>query len=239
MQIDYSNDGHGLPSDFPSDPVFHLDYLFWGFGGLILLVVLAAVFFLFYKIGEQQVLNESYDAISRRVEAVRKMLSDAARAPQDQIEDRLVLCVEEIKQKQFHRTLALSEKFGKMQEALNTAIDGTEKKDYKPDASLPAAANMAGSTMISIAVNNSVVGAGPYAMAPAAAPLPDKVAMSEDEKREAVWKAVQRIFDYWKHRNSVIASLRAVQLQISQSPAWQEPRIDERLLAATLFRREE
>ncbi len=236
MQIDYSNDGHGLPSDFPSDPVFQFDLLFWGLGGLLLLLLLAAIFFAFYKMAEQRVMSDAQDAISRRVEVVRKVLSEAARAPEDEQEVRLRACVDEIK-KQFGSTLKLSADFSKAIGALNTAMDGTREEEYKAPGGMPVGGALTGNTIINIAVNQGEI--VPYPQASALATPSEKIAMTVEEKSETIWKAVQRIFDYWKHRNSVVASLRAVQQQISHSPPWSPPRIDEKFLPAAFSRRGE
>ena len=237
MQIDYSNDGHGLPSDFPSEPLFRFDLIFWGIGAVLLALLLAAIFFVFYKMAQRQVVSEGQDAIAKRAEAVRKVLSEAARAPEEEQEARLRTCVDEIN-KQFGHTLKLSAEFSKAIGALNTAMDGTREEDARPGHGFPNGAHVSGNTIINIAVNQGEIVPYPHASAPVAA-ADEKVAMSQEEKSETIWKAVQRIFDYWKHRNSVVASLRAVQQQINTSPPWSEPRIDDKQLMAAFTRRDE
>ncbi len=48
--------------------------------------------------------------------------------------------------------------------------------------------------------------------------------MSADEKSEAIWKAVQKLFNYWKNMSAVATAFRAAQAQLMASPAWEDPR---------------
>jgi hypothetical protein len=52
--------------------------------------------------------------------------------------------------------------------------------------------------------------------------------MSPEEKSESLWKAVQKLFSYWKNLNVVTAAFRSAQQQLMFSERWIDPRDDER-----------
>lgn len=228
MQVDYTNDGHGLPSDFPSDPIFQWD-LMLGFVGLVLLVlVLAGLFIFFQRLGRQMVLREADDAIVKKADLVSKALSRAARAPRDQQEAKLGEAIEEV-DKHFGATLKAAADISKAVGGINGSLEGLVKKDTAPANGLfPNGSHVHGNTIINIAVNNGEVsngqpGGAPLGAHPAPAPASD-IEITPREKREIVWEAIQRLFDYWKFRSAVVAQLRAVRQQLDHSPSWEPPR---------------
>ncbi|EGF89262.1 hypothetical protein ABI_46100 [Asticcacaulis biprosthecium C19] len=226
MQVDYTNDGHGLPSDFPSDPVFQWD-LMLGFVGLVLLaLVLAGLFIFFQRLGRQMVLREADDAIVKKSDLISKALSRAARAPRDQQEARLGEAVGEI-DKHFGATLKAAADISKAVGGVSGALEGL--KDGAPASGLfPNGSHVHGNTIINIAVNNGEMvnggpGGGPIGGQPVPASAPD-VEMTPRERHEIVWEAIQRLFDYWKFRSAVVTQLRAVRQQLDHSPSWEAPR---------------
>ncbi|ESQ91982.1 hypothetical protein ABAC460_03535 [Asticcacaulis sp. AC460] len=227
MQVDYTNDGHGLPSDFPSDPVFQWD-LMLGFVGLVLLaLVLAGLFIFFQRLGRQMVLREADDAIVKKADLVSKALSRAARAPRDQQEAKLAEAVGEL-DKHFGATLAAAAGVSKAIGAVNTSLEGLTEGAPQANGLFPNGSHVQGNTIINIAVNNGEMSNGnpgvpPIGGQPAAAPAPD-IEVTPRERHEIVWEAIQRLFDYWKFRSAVVAQLRAVRQQLDHSPSWEAPR---------------
>ena len=217
-------------SDFPTDPVANHDVLFW-IVTTVCLIVLASFLTVWFKRSERQAGLGIGDAIEARANAVMKALSAAAKAGQDEqinkAEDARAVVRD-----QFAETLALSAELSKVVGKLNGAIEGTREEAYK-GGSGNGPAHVSGGTVINIAVNGSgdaQAVASPYG---ASAPVhtgdaPEKVAMTPDEKSESVWKAVQKLFNYWKNRAAVIAAFRAAQQQLMASPRWEDPREDER-----------
>ncbi|ESQ76667.1 hypothetical protein [Asticcacaulis sp. AC402] len=233
MQVDYTNDGHGLASDFPSDPVFPWELLLGVVGLALFLLVLGGLFIFFQRLGQQMAERASDDAIVKKVELVSKALSNAARAPRDQQEGKLRLAVEEV-DKHFGATLAAAAGVTKAVGGMNTSLEGLVKKDTAPANGLfPNGSHVQGNTIINIAVNNGEIGHGASGSGPIGAnpaPVPDSdIEISPRERREIVWEAVQRLFDYWKFRAAVVAQIRAVRVQLDTSPAWTPPRENERM----------
>lgn len=230
MQVDYTSDGHGLPSDFPSDPIFQWD-LMLGFVGLVLLaLVLAGLFIFFQRLGRQMVLREADDAIVKKADLVSKALSRAARAPRDEQEAKLAEAIDEV-DKHFGATLTAAADINKAMGGINGSLEGLVKKDTAPGPGIfPNGSHVHGNTIINIAVNNGEVsngssGASAIGGHPAPAPESD-IEITPREKREIVWEAVQRLFDYWKFRSAVVAQLRAVRQQLDHSPSWEAPRAE-------------
>lgn len=208
-------------ADFPTDIGGHHDFLFWT-AVTVCLIVLASVLTIVFKNAQRDASGGVGGAIDRRIDAVKKLLSAAAKAgPDDQVEkaEKARAAIGE----NFQHTLKLSAELNKVVGKLNTAIDGTREEVFKPKGAMPAAM---GGTVINIAVNASEV----QPMAPAPAPAasveaaPEKVPMSADEKSEAIWKAVQKLFNYWKNMSAVATAFRAAQTQLMTSPAWEDPR---------------
>ena len=211
-------------ADFPTDVGGHHDFLFWT-AVTVCLIVLASILTIVFKNAQRDASGGGGGAIDRRVDAVKKLLSTAAKAgPDDQVEkaEKARAAISE----NFQHTLKLSAELNKVVGKLNTAIEGTKEEVYKPKGTAPAAM---GGTVINIAVNASEVQPmaaampAPYAAAPADA-APEKVPMSADEKSEAIWKAVQKLFNYWKNMSAVATAFRAAQAQLMASPAWEDPR---------------
>ena len=218
------------PSDFPSDPIVQHDLLFWGLI-TIGLIVLACVLTILFKEAERRVRNGLGDAIDGRAKVVLKALSHAARARQDEQAAQAQAASDAIAEN-FGQTLKLSSDLNKVVDKLNKALEGTVEKDPQHAGHGPV---MAGGTVINIAVNNGTASAGDagphgnahaHAHAPYAGGEPDM--MSPEEKSESLWKAVQKLFSYWKNLNVVTAAFRSAQRQLMFSERWIDPRDDER-----------
>ncbi|MBW8881004.1 MAG: hypothetical protein JF615_06120 [Asticcacaulis sp.] len=208
-------------ADFPTEAAANHDFLFWT-AVTVCLIVLASILTIVFKNAQRDASGGVGTAIDRRVDAVKKLLSSAARAGPDEQFEKATAARAAIADN-FQHTLKLSAELNKVVGKLNTAIDGTKEEVYKPKGAMPAAA---GGTVINIAVNASEV--QPMASAAPAAPadivVAEKVPMTADEKSEAVWKAVQKLFNYWKNMSAVATAFRAAQAQLMTSPAWEDPR---------------
>ncbi len=203
-------------NDFPTDPVSNYDPFIWG-GLTLALVILAGAVIWLFKRAEHGA--SSGAAIKARAKAVMKFLSPGAKAAErDQVQTAINSrkAVEE----QFGATLKLSQFLNKISGELNGAVEGTEKKAYAPNAG-GAPAQMNGGTYINIMVgaDGKPVGAAP----PPPAAKPEKVPMSPDEHKAAIWFSVQKLFDYWKNLNVVIEAYRAAQRQLDECPPWAPP----------------
>ncbi len=215
-------------SDFPADPIVHYDFLFWA-AATVCIVVFACVLTLMYKKAERRMGFGGGDAIDQRVKAVMKVLSGAAKSGFD---DQTAKAEESVKavNDQFGRTLTLASELSKAASKLSTAIDGTKEELFKGQG---VGGVVAGGTVINIAVNSNSDGAplaaAGTAVAPgfAAAASSEKVPMSPMEKSEAVWKAVQKLFNYWKNLSAVTAAFRAAHQQLMASPEWKDPPEDD------------
>ena len=218
------------PSDFPSDPIVQHDLLFWALI-TIGLIVLACVLTVLFKEAERRVRNGLGDAIDGRAKVVLKALSHAARARQDEQVAQAQVASDAIAEN-FGQTLKLSADLNKVVDKLNKALEGTVEKDAAHAGHGPV---MAGGTVINIAVNNGATTAGDAGghggvpahagHAPHAGGEPEM--MSPEEKSESLWKAVQKLFSYWKNLNVVTAAFRSAQQQLMFSERWIDPR-DER-----------
>ncbi|ESQ92323.1 hypothetical protein [Asticcacaulis benevestitus] len=219
------------PSDFPADPIVQHDLLFWALV-TIGLIVLACVLTVLFKEAERRVRNGLGDAIDGRAKVVLKALSHAARARQDEQVAQTQAASDAIAEN-FGQTLKLSADLNKVVDKLNKALEGTVEKDA-PHAGHGGGPVMAGGTVINIAVNNGTATAGdagghsapPVHAPPHAVGEPDM--MSPEEKSESLWKAVQKLFSYWKNLNVVTAAFRAAQQQLMFSERWIDPRNDDR-----------
>lgn len=205
-------------NDFPVDPVSNYDPFIWG-GLTLALVILVGVAIWLFKRAEHNVTRGA--AIDARAKAVMKFLSPSAKASErDQVQSAINSrkAVEE----QFGATLKLSQFLNKISTDLNGAVEGTEKKPYAAKGGA-APAQMSGGTFINIMVgaDGQPVAAAPAAPAPAA--KAEKVPMSPDEHKAAIWFAVQKLFDYWKNLNVVTEAYRAAQRQLDESPPWSPP----------------
>ena len=216
-------------SDFPADPVMHYDLLFWA-AATVCLIVFACVLTLMYKKAERRMGFGAGDAIDQRVKAVMKVLSGAAKAGFDDQATRAEDSLKAVND-QFGRTLSLASDLSKAVSKLNTAVDGTKEELFKGHG---VGGVMAGGTVINIAVNSNSDGAPLAAAGTAVAPgfvtaeaAAEKVPMSPMEKSEAVWKAIQKLFNYWKNLSAVTAAFRAAQQQLMASPEWKDPPEDE------------
>ncbi len=206
-------------ADFPTEVAANHDFLFWT-AVTICLIVLASILTVVFKNAHRDAAGGVGGAIDRRIDSVKKLLSAAARAtPAEQIEK--AVAARSAIADNFQHTLKLSAELNKVVGKLNTAIDGTKEEVFKPKAGTPAATE-AGTVSINVAVNGIV----PVAAAPALAveAAPDKVTMSAEEKSESVWKAVQKLFNYWKNMSAVSTAFRAAQAQLMASPRWEDPR---------------
>lgn len=222
MQQDFDQAPSTL-NDFPADPLISHDWMFW----LIACVVvagLAAIIVFVIKIAERDVKDRVGKAVDKKIDGVVKALSAAARAGSD-TQLGTALAARKAIDDNFGKTLALSADLSKVIGKLNTALEGTKEEVAKPKAPELAA----GGTVINIAVNDGVTAAapapdaGPYA---APAPAADKPVepMTQGEQREAVWLAIDRLFNYWKNASTVTAAFRAAQQQLMELPAWVPPR---------------
>ncbi len=211
-------------SDFPTDPVASHDVLFW-IVTTVCLIVLASFLTVWFKRSERKAGLGIGDAIEGRANAVFKGLSNAAKATRG---EQFIKAEEArgVVSEQFGNTLELSARLSKVVGKLNGAIEGTRDEAYKGGGTGPS--HVSGGTVINIAVNGSgdaqAVANAHAAPAPAPVGSSEKVPMSPDEKSESVWKAVQKLFNYWKNRAAVIAAFRAAQQQLMASPAWEDPR---------------
>jgi hypothetical protein len=209
-------------ADFPTEMGANHDFLFWA-AVTISLIVLASVLTIVFKNAHRDASGGGGGAIDRRIDAVKKRLSAAARAtPAEQVEK--AVAARAAIAENFQHTLKLSAELNKVVGKLNTAIEGTREEIFKPKAGAPGAAE-AGTVSINVALNGIVqVGAGAAAPAAAVEAAPDKVPMSAEEKSEAIWKAVQKLFNYWKNMSAVSTAFRAAQAQLMASPRWEDPR---------------
>lgn len=237
--MDYQNDGHGLPSDFPSDPVYHFHVLAWGLGLLLLVVFAAAVIMAFRQAFTKYSRLERDEAIKERVARVDKALRLATAGSRDDQMQKAEHALAVI-DANFASTLTLSKKLNDAMSPLYKALDGVKEEDAKPGGMMNGGNVMAGGTVINIAVNNGqpvLPGAadpaaaqastmpGPYASsapAPGDAP-PAKEKMSPFEQSEAIWKAIHKLFNYWKNRTAVTTAFTAAQQQLLNSPFWEPP----------------
>ncbi len=206
-------------ADFPTEVAANHDFLFWT-AVTICLIVLASILTVVFKNAHRDAAGGGGSAIDRRIDAVKKLLSAAARAtPGEQVEKaeaaRAAIA------DNFGQTLKLSAELSKVVGKLNTAIEGTKEEVFKPKAGAPATAE-AGTVSINVALNGIVqVGAAQASPVEAA---PDKVAMTAEEKSESIWRAVQKLFNYWKNMSAVSTAFRAAQAQLMASPRWEDPR---------------
>lgn len=234
MQREYGQDGHGLPSDFPSDPIFPWEMVLGVLGLFLLAFVLFGLFIFFQRLGRQMVVREYEDAIVKKADLVSKALSDAARATSVHQEDKLRVAVQVIDDT-FGKTLTAAAQIGGAAGKVTKGVEGKKVIDAKAAGLFPNGAHVHGNTIINIAVNNGEVAQGaPPAAGAVAEPAPD---LTPQEKHEIVWEAIQRIFDYWKYKSSVVAAMRAVRQQLDTSPPWSPPRQDGHMMA--LGRRDE
>lgn len=218
------------PSDFPADPIVQHDLLFWALI-TIGLIVLACILTVLFKEAERRVRNGLGDAIDGRAKVVLKALSHAARARQDEQVAQAQVASDAIAEN-FGQTLKLSADLNKVVDRLNKALEGTVEKDPQ-QVGHGHGPVMAGGTVINIAVNNGTATAGDaggHGAAPVHAPhgVGKPEMMSPEEKSESLWKAVQKLFSYWKNLNVVTAAFRAAQQQLMFSERWIDPRDDER-----------
>lgn len=214
-------------ADFPTEVGGHHDFLFWT-AVTVCLIVLASILTVVFKNAQRDASGGGGSAIDKRIDSVKKLLSSAARAGPDEQLEKATAARAAIADN-FQHTLKLSAELNKVVGKLNTAVEGTKEEVFKPGNGAAAAF---GGTVINIAVNNHSDGQ-PQAVAggAAATPVPsaaavEKVPMSADEKSEAVWKAVQKLFNYWKNMSAVATAFRAAQAQLMASPAWEDPRED-------------
>ena len=232
MQLDYQNDGHGLPSDFPSDPVYHFHFLAWGLGLLLLALFAAAIIMAFRQAFVKYSRLEREDAIKERVARVDKALRIASAGSRDdqmaKAENALAVI-----DANFSKSLDLSKALNKAMTPLYKALDGVEEQDAKPGGPLSGGNVMAGGTVINIAVNNgqpvtpeAAAGMpGPYASSVPAPADKDAVkeTMSPFERSEALWKAIHKLYGYWRNKTAVTTAFTAAQQQLLNSPFWEPP----------------
>ncbi|HWU50956.1 MAG TPA: hypothetical protein VN042_13820 [Asticcacaulis sp.] len=210
------------PSDFPSDPVVHHHLLAW-----LLLVLFAVVatasLTLVFKSAEKMMRSRLGDGVDARVKLVRKSLEAAARARADDQLD-LAQAARTALNDNFGRTLALSDGLSKAVDALNKALEGVREEEVKPQAAAGGGV-VHGDTVINIAVANGAVAPVPMAASePHSAPaLAEPAPVKPEDRRDALWRAVQKLFAYWSNMNVVGAAFRAAQTQLLQSPAWIAP----------------
>jgi hypothetical protein len=163
------------------------------------------------------------DGVDARVKLVRKSLEAAARARAEDQDDLAQAACAALND-QFGRTLALSDGLSKAVDALNKALEGVREEEVKPH---PAAGGgvVHGGTVINIAVANGAAAPVPIAApeAPNAAAPAEAAPAKPDDRRDALWRAVQKLFAYWSHMSVVSAAFRAAQTQLLQSPAWTAP----------------
>lgn len=207
-------------ADFPTEMAANHDFLFWT-AVTICLIVLASILTVVFKNAHRDAAGGVGSAIDRRIDAVKKLLSVAARAtPGEQVEKaeaaRAAIA------DNFQHTLKLSAELNKVVGKLNTAIEGTKEEVFKPKAGA-AAVTEPGTVSINVALNG-IVQTGAAAQGAPVEVLPDKVPMSADEKSESIWKAVQKLFNYWKNMSAVSTAFRAAQAQLMASPRWEDPR---------------
>ncbi|MDI7774026.1 hypothetical protein [Asticcacaulis sp. EMRT-3] len=217
-------------NDFPVDPVINHHFLAWLV--LIAIVVIAtATLTLIYKWAEWQVRKGLGEGIDARAALIGKALACAAEARQEQ---QVALAKEArgVIGEQFGRTLALSGDLNKVVDKLNKALEGTREEEAVPGPGLPHGAVISGGTVINIAVANGAVSPAPAAQV---SPLVSPVAvapvtpaegderMSADEQSEALWRAIQKLFSFWRNLSVVSAAFRAAQQQLLYSPAWEAP----------------
>lgn len=232
------------PSDFAPDPVQH--HFFFETGILIVLVVVAIwILSAIYGNENFRAARRPRDAVQRRVDRVVKTMADAARANQAS----QVKLAEEAKaaiDSQFAASLKLSQELNKVVGPLNKALEGLREEEAPIKPITGPSTVTGGATVINIAVGGGS-GSGPETVT--AGPLTTFVPgegqadipagpemMSEDERRSAVWMAVQRLFNAWKNKAAIVAAFHAAQAQLMLSPSW-EPPVDE-VAAADLRRRQ-
>jgi hypothetical protein len=231
------------PSDFAPDPVHH--HFFFETGILIVLVVVAIwILSAIYGNANFRAARQPRDAVQRRVDRVVRAMADAARANQAS----QVKLAEEAKaaiDSQFAASLRLSQELNKVVGPLNKALEGVREEEA-PIRPITGPSTVTGGTVINIAVGGGAglgpetVTAGPAAVAAPGGEHAEMTAgpemMGEDERRSAVWMAVQRLFNAWKNKAAIVAAFHAAQAQLMLSPSW-EPPVDE-LAAAELRRRQ-
>ena len=234
--MDYRDDGHGLPSDFPSDPVYHFHLLAWGLGALLLVLFAAAIIMMFRRAYVTYSRSQREDAIKERVARVDKALRTASQGSRDDQIQKAEAAVAAV-DANFAQTLVLSKALNDAMGPLLKALEGVREEDVKPGGMMNGGNVMAGGTVINIAVNNgqpvtpeaaAAAVPGPYASAPAPAVAADgkaavKEAMSPGERAEAVWKAIHKLYAYWKNKTAVTTAFTAAQQQLLNSPYWEPP----------------
>ncbi len=221
MQQDFDQAPAAL-NDFPADPLISHDWMFW-MVACVIIAVLAAVLALVVKVAERDVKDRVGKAVDEKIKGVVKRLAAAANVGPD----TQVATAEAARKaigENFGHTLALSADLSKVVSKLNIALEGAKEELAKPKA--PEI--FAGGTVINIAVNNGSPAtgpiSGPYAAEPAPAAETPVEPMTDGERREAVWLAIDRLFNFWKNTSTATAAFRAAQQQLMDSPVWVEPR---------------
>lgn len=232
LQVDYQNDGHGLPSDFPSDPVYHFHFLTWGLGLLLLALCGAAIIMMFRRAYVDYSRGTRDKAIEERVALVDKALRKASAGDRTEQLQKAQVALAVI-DANFAKSLALGKELNKAMGPLYKALDGVTEEDPKANGMMNGGNVMAGGTVINIAVNNgqpctpdsAPLMPGPYASAVPVAPDAPAVKekMSPGEQAEAVWKAIHKLYSYWRNRTAVTAAFSAAQQQLLSSPFWEAP----------------
>ncbi len=220
------------PSDFAPDIVPH-HYFFED--GILIVVVIAAVWILWAIYGSEnfRAARRPRDAVQRRVDRAVKAMADAARANQAS-QEKLALEAKSAINEQFKASLELSQALNKAIGPLNKALEGL-REDEAPIKAITGPSLVTGGTVINIAVGGGT-GTGPETVTagPATAVLPGEIKvegalpemMSAEERRLAVWTAVQRLFNAWKNKSAIVAAFHAAQTQLMSSAPW-EPPLDE------------
>ncbi len=220
------------PSDFGPDPIQH-HYFFET--GILIVLVIAAIWILSAIYGGEnfRAARRPRDAVQRRVDRAVKAMADAARANQAS-QEKLALEAKQAINEQFKASLELSQALNKAIGPLNKALEGV-REDEAPIKAITGPSVVTGGTVINIAVGGGAgvgpenVTAGPVtAVSPAeikAEVLPPEM-MSAEERRLAIWTAVQRLFNAWKNKSAIVAAFHAAQTQLMSSAPW-EPPLDE------------
>ena len=220
------------PSDFAPDPVQH--HFFFETGILIVLVVVAIwILSAIYGSENFRAARRPRDAVQRRVDRVVKAMAEAARANQAS-QLKLAQEAKAAIDSQFSASLKLSQELNKVIGPLNKALEGV-REDEATIKPITGPSVVTGGTVINIAVGGGA-GAGPETVTagPVTAVAPGEIKveaappemMSDEERRLAIWTAVQRLFNAWKNKSAIVAAFHAAQSQLMSSAPW-EPPLDE------------
>lgn len=167
-------------------------------------------------------------------EYIHKMLHRAWLASPDKKLEK-AKAAHEAYERSMHHLLTLSRKLNKAMSDLNKAVGG--EKEVDPPAKAHAYASTG--TVINIAVNqgNTVTAQGdasqtnhacvPCESEASKAESKPEPKLTDDEKRDAAWKAIDKLYTYWKNQMQISAVFMEAQRQLTRADyfVWPESEI--------------